>query len=445
MNHKIFKLSLILLGVLLLMAFVIASRPTPALADVNVGDVIDSSNVQKIKGMVPDAIYEYVQKGWITMKIGKLNFDPADIMSNEFKEHMKTNNGRYGISPKGELIDKKTGEQDPMDLIGVPFPTIDVKDPMAGIMMLANHAGYLNCRGNMAMSATLYFVGQKMERFIRGPQIAMSFRNTSKNIALQASGKQFGAKPESTFIMKVTDPYELNGLATMTYSFADNTPDKVFAYVPALRRTRVLTAAARSDSMFGTDYALDDAAGGFMGKPRDFNCKYIKSQDMLARFNNPNVIELSQKPDGTLELSKNRPNTVWGFQTPGWKGKAWASTGDIWVVRKGHVIECMAKDPYYNYGKFELWYDPACFTFFHKTIWDKAGKRWKVMNIGVGAYSTKDGSLSKIDAAFGDWIYDEQRDHATSIDEFNTREKKMFNAPISANDFNQGGLAKFAK
>ena len=62
MNRKILKLS-ILLGVLLLMAVVIGGRPAPALADVALGDYIDSNNVQKIQGMVPDAIYEYVKKG----------------------------------------------------------------------------------------------------------------------------------------------------------------------------------------------------------------------------------------------------------------------------------------------------------------------------------------------------------------------------------------------
>jgi hypothetical protein len=163
------------------------------------------------------------------------------------------------------------------------------------------------------------------------------------------------------------------------------------------------------------------------------------------RFNSPDVIGVDAKPDGTYEVSKKRQNAIWGFQTPGWTGKAWAPTNQIWVKRKVHVIECMSKDPYYNYGKFELWYDPLSFLCAHKTIWDRAGKRWKVMNMGTGSYKSADGVVAKNDSAFADWIYDEQRDHATGIDEFNTKEKKQFHAKTKTSDFTLGGMVKFSK
>ena len=96
-------------------------------------------------------------------------------------------------------------------------------------------------------------------------------------------------------------------------------------------------------------------------------------------------------------------------------------------------MECRSKDPYYNYGKFELWYEPKWMGYVHKVIWDRAGKRWKVMNMGNGTYRAKDGAIGKTDAAFGDWIYDEQRDHTTCILEFSPKERKIFNA-----QFNRG-------
>jgi len=345
------------------------------------------------------------------------------------------------VNSKGEAYDIKTGEIDPYDVIGIPFPNIDVKDPRAPDMLQTNHATLLVSRGNTSMTATLYFVGQKMERYIAGPQIVMSFTGTSRNIAQQPQAKAFGKKLGSMLIMKVTDPYELNGLATMTWGNSDNTPDKTIAYVPALRRARVLSASAKSDAMFGTDYALDDASG-FLGKPRDFNCKYVRTQDTLIRFAGPDVIGMIKNPDGSYDLKKNFTNTQWGFQTPGWKGKMWATTNQIWVKRKVHVIECMARDPYYNYGKFELWADPQMSNYAHKIIYDRAGKRWKVMNMGFGAYRSDDGEFGVIDTGFGNWIYDEQRDHATGIDEFNTKEKKQFNAKLTVDNFTMLGLTK---
>ena len=414
-------------------------------ADVAVGDVIDKTNWQKAQGLLPDAMLEYLQKGYLTIKVGKLNYEPADMLSDECRESLKKNHGRYSINPKGEIIDNRTGEIDPYDIMGIPFPVLDLHDPQVGLKMQVNHMYYTYGRGNVDMTATDYFVGNKMERYIRGPQLGIAFLGTAKNIAKQREAKNFGKKIETLFSMKVTDPYELNGLATMTYAYADNTPDKVFAYVPALRRTRVLSAAARSDAMFGTDYTLDDANGGFMGKSRDFNCTYIRSQDTLMRFVAPNVIDLVKNSNGTYELKGNYPSVQWGFQTAGWKGKLWASTNDIWVKQKVHIVECKAKDPYYNYGKFELWYSPDTRLYAHKIIWDRAGKRWKVMNTGNGAYMSKDRSIVQINSAFGDWIYDEQRDHATCIAEFNPKEKKIFDAILSTDSFTMGGMAKFAK
>ena len=434
----------ILIGFLFVLTVVIGSNKA-ALADVNVGDTIDSSNWQKVQGMVPDAFLDYVKKGWVIMKIGKLNFDPGTIMSAEAREYMVKNAGKYGINSKGETVEKSTGKIDPYDIIGFPFPVIDAKDPMACLMMLNNHMYGLHMRGDMIMSSTLYFVGNKMERYIAGPNRTMAYTGSTLNIKNQASAAQFGKKTEAVFIMKVTDPYELNGLATMTYYFCSNEPDKVFAYIPALRRVRTMTSSARSDAMFGTDYALDDAAGGFMGKPRDFDCKLLRTQETLMRFTSPDIIDMVKKPNGDYELKKNYVSVKWGFQTPGWKGKAWATTNDIFVKRNVHVMECKAKDAYYNYGKFELWFDPKTHNPAYKVIWDRAGKRWKVMNTGTGCYESKDGALGKCDVAFGDWIYDEQRDHATSVDEFNIKEIKLFTRHITSDDFTMIGFTKFSK
>ena len=444
MRNAILKCT-VLLGVLLLMAVVIVGKPAPAIADVNVGDSIDSSNWQKVQGLVPEFMTDYLKKGWIKMKIGKLNYDPADAWNLEYKESLTKNLGKYGINAKCEMFDKKTGEIDPGNVVGMPFPDLDTKDPQVGLMMLQNHMTLLSTRGNTKSSATLHFVGKKMERLISGPQLSLVLRGTSKNVAQQSQVKSFGDKVDSLFIMKVTDPYELNGLATMTYQYYDNTADKVFAYVPALRRTRVLTAAARSDAMFGTDLSLDDSSGGFMGKPRDFNCKFLRTQEALVRFTLPDIVEVLKYPNGTYE-TKSHPDFVYGFQTPGWTGKGWATTNDFYVKRKVHVIECTAKDPYYGYGKFELWYEPVATQFAYKTIWDRAGKRWKCQHAGIGGYASKDRLFGKMESGWGDWIYDEQRDHATTVDSLSSKQRAIYHDPsVSPSDFTMNGFTKYAK
>ena len=293
-----------------------------SLADVAVGDVIDKTNWQKAQGLLPDAMLEYLQKGYFTIKVGKLNYEPGDVMTSEFKESMQKNAGRYSVNAKGEIVDNKTGQADPMDIIGIPFPNLDVKDPHFSEQTMYNHMFIMHSRGAADVSSTFYFVGQKMERYISGPTLSLPFTGSARLIARQPQTKTFGKRVEAFFIMKVTDPYELNGLATMTYSFRGNDePDKVFAYVPALRRARILSASARSDAMFGTDYALDDASG-FIGKPRDFDCKYLRTQDGLVRFNSPDIIDAVQRPDGSYELKKPYPFAQFGFP-------------DTWMAGKG--------------------------------------------------------------------------------------------------------------
>jgi hypothetical protein len=436
----------ILLGLLLMMAIIIGSKSI-AIADVAVGDVIDKTNWQKVQGLLPEAMVEYVKKGYFTINVGKLNYDPSDILNDEYKETLKENAGKYFQNKNGYIQDKKTGEIDPMSLHGIPFPPseIDVKDPSAPYQMIDDHSSILVARSNLASTATLYFVGKKLERSIAGPQATVNFICRAKDIAQQPIGaKKFGKGVKALLIMRVTEPYELNGFATMVQGFNETRPDKVFAYIPALRRARVLTAGSKSDAMFGTDYASDDASG-FMGKTCDFTCKYIRTQDTLVRYMVPDVIGMVKNKDGSYDLKRPYQNTIWGFQVPGWQGKPWAPTNGIWVKRNVHVIQCMAKDPYYNYGKFELWYDPLTYNYAHKIIWDRAGKRWKMMIMGLGAYRSADGYMGQVDGGFGNIVYDEQRDHATCIDEKNDKERMTLNTPVKYDDFTMGGLVKFSK
>ena len=247
--------------------------------------------------------------------------------------------------------------------------------------------------------------------------------------------------------MRVTDPYELNGLATMTYSHLGNSPDKVFAYVPALRRVRTMTAAARSDSMFGTDYALDDVGAGFWGKPINFTFKYLRTQDALVQYASADPIKFNQNPDGSLSIQKTPFATAkFGYQTPGWKGKPWAVTNSIWVKRKVHIFELHAKDPYYNYGKMEVWGDAKFFKPHFKITCDRAGKRWKVMmGSSCAGYAPKNYPWGFPLVAFGDVIYDEQRDHATSVNEHMPGMVKDWNVKYDPSEFTMTGFAKLGK
>ena len=438
----------ILLVLLFMLMIAIGSKGT-ALADVNIGDTIDSSNWQKVQGLVPDAVLDYLKKGWMTLKIGKLNYEPSSFYFNT--EGAKRNHGKYDILADNQMVEKATGVKSPLNIVESPFPAedLDPKDPKMAVKYFYNTYFLPISNGSSRQTATLSFFGPtKYERYIAGPQKVWGAVGSEANNANQKYSEQFGGKDlTQIFIMRVTDPYELNGLATMTYSFLGNTTDKVFAYIPALRRVRTMTAGARSDSMFGTDYALDDAGCGWWGKPVNFTFKYLRTQEALAQYADPDWLKFNPNADGSVSIQKTRFEPAkFGYKTPGWKGKPWAVTNSIWVKRKMYVFEVTAKDPYYNYGRMELWGDVKTFRPAFKIINDRAGKRWKVMimNSHGGAGTNNYGWGMQL-CARGDVIYDEQRDHATGVEEYRPGEQKDFNVKADPTDFTLTGFSKLGK
>ena len=381
------------------------------------------------------------------MKIGKLNYEPGDAWF--IQEGERRNKGKYDLTANGELLEKATGVRDPRNFIGVPFPVseMNLNDPKMAEKFVNNIYWMVMSYGSNRQTACLHFVSNQYERKICGPQKAMKFVSTPYNIENQKYENQFGPGIVECFIMRVTDPYELNGLATMSYQYSSNTPDKVFAYIPALRRVRAMTAAARSDSMFGTDYSLDDAGCGWWAKPRDFKLKYLRTQEGLAQYANPDVIRYNKNPDNSLSLQKEFFVTgKFGYETPGWTGKPWVITNSLWVKRKMYVFEVNARDPYYNYGKTELWADAKSVRPVFKIINDRAGKRWKVMIMNNGLGIAPEGYPWGMPlCAMGDVIYDEQRNHATCIMETKPGEIKDWNVKWDVADFTMTGFSKLGK
>ena len=115
------------------------SVPGPvALCDVSPGDVIDSSNWQKLEGLVPDPVLNWVKKGGWILGIEELNFDLAAYFPDFALEAMKTNAGKYGLDEDGGIVDLKTGKM-PEHIIGLPFPEIDPNDPGAAVKIMHNN------------------------------------------------------------------------------------------------------------------------------------------------------------------------------------------------------------------------------------------------------------------------------------------------------------------
>ena len=81
-----------------------------ASADVVAGDVIDETNWEKVEGMVPEPVLNYVKKGDLTIRVDDLAFDPGEYMTSYDKQSLESNKGKYGLNDEDVIIEVQSGK-----------------------------------------------------------------------------------------------------------------------------------------------------------------------------------------------------------------------------------------------------------------------------------------------------------------------------------------------
>ena len=114
----------------LLMVFLVAAV-NAARADVSPGDVIDKTNWEKVQGLLPDPVLEWVKKGDFILNIEVPNFELADCFPPYQIRAFETNVGKYELDAKGGIIEAATGKA-VEQIVGLPFPKIAEDDPETG-------------------------------------------------------------------------------------------------------------------------------------------------------------------------------------------------------------------------------------------------------------------------------------------------------------------------
>ena len=101
------------------------------------GEVIDKTNWEQAEGLVPHTILNWVKAGKLTLHLGELNYDPAIYLPQHALDALKGNIGKYDIDEKGWVVEAATGKP-AMQVMGFPFPEIDVNDPTAAEKIMHN-------------------------------------------------------------------------------------------------------------------------------------------------------------------------------------------------------------------------------------------------------------------------------------------------------------------
>ena len=345
-------------------AGVAADSPAPAKpgaaadgAPLKPGDILNQSNWQKAEGLLPPEILNHYKHGEYVNRIvafpeGSFHWPP------DFLEATKKNEGHFAIGKHGEVVDKATGTQPPV-LLGFPFPTIDEKDPQAGIKILWNYF-YLNWYwGNLHAEAQVNWVGvHGLERrsdqdvnfmFYDGTPVGERVPNPENFLTQQ--------------LIVVRAPADLNGTASLNWRYRDPSKrDSSWAFVPALRRVRAVSPANRSDGFLGSDMSQDDGPF-FDGKTEDFTWTLKGEVDQLRL-----VDPLNLEGQGRSEwLPGGGWRAFWpdipylGYHDPNWKGVGWAPIAMALAKRHFYVVEGVPQDKYYLYGRLELFIDKTTF------------------------------------------------------------------------------------
>jgi hypothetical protein len=344
----------------------VAATETPATgaAELQPGTVLDRSNWQLARDLLPPEILKHYQNGDYRNRIvayptGNAHWEKA------FEEATAKNAATLDVDDRGTVVDRGTGKQPPY-VYGLPFPHIDSGDPKAAVKIVWNQFLAYWAGGN-SYNRTLVamlsrsgldraIIADGWFRFLDGEPAAYREPNP---LNLQ-----------SQFLGVAQIPADIQGTASLTWRYRDaDKRDSVWAFVPALRRVRAVSPANRSDGYLGSDFSGDDGFF-FDGKPQDFDWKLVGRREGL-RVVDPNTLNgplpVPRAPGGGwVVLTDLNPPTA-GYRTPGWSGAPWAPTDAALAKRPFWIVEATPRDEYYLYGKIELWIDAE--------TWDGAWNR----------------------------------------------------------------------
>ena len=101
-----------------------------------VGAVLDQSNAQLAKDLLPPEILRHYEKGEYRNKIVDYPTGTAH-WEKSFLDATEKNAAQLDVDARGTIIEKGSGKQ-PAYVYGFPFPLIDPQDPKAAVKVVWN-------------------------------------------------------------------------------------------------------------------------------------------------------------------------------------------------------------------------------------------------------------------------------------------------------------------
>lgn len=241
---------------------------------------IDKSNVEQFKKLLPESVFQRTKAGQYTLTV--VPVDPARFRANytdRFWAASAANAGKYGVDPAtGGLIDVATGAI-PQQIFGLPFPTIDEKDPQAGAKVMHN----FRMREMMGDGNIHYFdlTDVSLDGDVRNN--ARIFLSHKYYVGTTSPPPE--KLPDNTEMRQLAAavaPKDAEGVGVLTWRFHDwNTWDQLWAFLPSIRRVRRVRSSTRGDRIPGFEVHGDDA-DCYGGKVTYFNWTLVGSGEIIG-------------------------------------------------------------------------------------------------------------------------------------------------------------------
>jgi hypothetical protein len=368
-----------------------------ALAEVKEGTVLSAANIDalyedtfeghKIKDLLTEKIEWRIRESGFEMP---LVHSKKVVMDPKWIERSNANATTVKFNEQTRQVEGWQG--------GMPFPNIDENDPRAAEKIVWNWY-YGNPRGDAMNVSNLSYVLVDGDSGIERTQNWRFIRYTMKG---RMSGNQIegdGSELSRTLFF-ATAPRDIKGLGTYTIRYDSDKMEDIWAYIPAVRRTRRLSGGAWMDPVGGTDQLQDDIEI-FNANPSWYESyRLIDKRYILMATHAKNsawvVGAATQEEEYPVLDLKNPP--YWNFNN------------DNYEPREVYVIEAITPEEH-PYSKKILYIDTQYPRVHIGEAYDKKGEFWKMFQFHSYPGTGEDGSRD-IRTTAGVTI-DFKRNHAT--------------------------------
>ena len=343
-----------LMALLILPQAVFSAVPLP-------GTVITAENVDQYAETMAPWIVRMVKDGWgfvdpvtITVKESEPNGPPETFMAAS-----RANMGIVSLDEKGQLVNWVSG---------LPFP--EPKEPHMALKCMYNqYHRWVGDDYTYDPTEGLVSCGQR-----KGGDVGWGGLNWTR---LKFEGRtDIEPKPAIDNPQKLYFAFHMKtigaGASTeqLIYRYRDpKATDRMWTYVPALRRTIRMVSSERSNPIGGGVKTWDDLFG-FDGRVNDFHYEMEREGNMLGLFN--------------MKKRLNDPQVGDHVSHP-------VFTIDPWEAKPMYVVKLIPNDPTYPNSHRFLWLPKEHFFVSCMEIFDKKGNFWKGNCNGFSRVKTEDG------------------------------------------------------